>query len=1391
MNRDIKTFLSMVIIWPMVLLGIYGVPLPLYADPAPIFISSFTPSVGWAGTPSDDESGTLIRIRGQGFDSVPENNEVLFSPTDASGFPSVKAKVKDTLPYGAKYNFDRAIGSPGKAPGELTLIGNRATVAIHNNEVFVANTGNHRIEVFDTDGKYKRIIDLTIVHIDPIDGSVKFVTVAPGPRAIAIDAQGNVYVSGRFGLFGEAIGVYDKNGKFKDFIGKGTLKKAGDIGLNDKYLYVLDDGSGSDFPKLVVFDLKGSKQGSFSGIDEGWGPNVRIAVGPRGATSPSDAVYYISDSLNKTVYKYDFSVPLLQKFNFSEADSLGRVAVDKDGFVYVDLGSEGIVKMDANGKRIATVVPSLNLSNPPLRAIDADKKLYLVDISGCGCVKVFAPDKAGELLVFVPHGAKTGRIGVVRKTQTGIDKGFSLEYFRVLEGVDPVELTRIEANQGVSTYPFIAGKETLLCAQIKGAYGHPKIDKATIKVTTPDGKTFNQTAQREEIGPGGNCDFLEMSFIKKTAVHFHIPANKLNHPGQYTFEVKIERNGKLIAPWTKPWTKTIEFHKTEALDLLFVKVTDVPNAQWSQKPPFPWFDMTAFLRGIETFKRQFPVHDGGANVRFAGGIHKGFLTNGIQESEEGWLHTAVFDALWQWQLTKHPGFDPNNVVGLVEPSLYKGKKSLGGYTYGVKTVIVLFNKSRWGSTLSHEIGHTLGLVPAGKPNHVPAEGGSPSGVGHSQNETLKSEDSTIDGFPILAWNPMHDVVRSGEYAYSIMAAKGGTLNDNQEFFESKYKGTHVDYHVLCQKLATTACSPRSKKPSFGTSGSQKFIIIGLIGRDGAISVTDSFLTTADIPVSQTVVSSDYTMVFLDQYGKVLSQDGFSPRFDAFDIVPLQNASGVFDLERPFPNDTASVEIRLKGKVLKSLIVSANPPEVANVNANVSEFSLPKIIWKAADRDGDALTYFVHYSPDGGTTFMPIATGLTATEFIWDDALFPGSNNAIFKVIANDGFHRGEATSNGVDIRTKTPQPAIFSPIDGATFTEGRPIRLRGAAFDSEDGILSGSSLSWKLNGTIELGAGNALLVGDLPRQLTTGSVLLPLDVGQHTVSVFATDSDNNRVAKEVQIEIVSDTDRDGYSDAQEKQCGGNPYDPSVVCPVLKYVVKFVCGKSAGEAVARGEYFTAINVHNSMNTATRFTEKFSIALPGEQAGPVTQLFEAKLGPDQALEIDCRDILGRTATDADFSKGFAVLESTSELDVVAVYTAAGVSGQVETLEIKHALPRRGKGCPDVVVDSVEKPIWDAANHRSIIRATIKNIGTEPAAPTQAQVVDPNTPDSTGEPYNTVTPIPALAPRAASTITFYLPYWVYNNPTTTLEFTADYKNEIRECNKENNFEVFGDRG
>ena len=141
---------------------------------------------------------------------------------------------------------------------------------------------------------------------------------------------------------------------------------------------------------------------------------------------------------------------------------------------------------------------------------------------------------------------------------------------------------------------------------------------------------------------------------------------------------------------------------------------------------------------------------------------------------------------------------------------------------------------------------------------------------------------------------------------------------------------------------------------------------------------------------------------------------------------------------------------------------------------------------------------------------------------------------------------------------------------------------------------------------------------------------------------------------------------------------------------FEYAVKFVCGSPEVPVVAPGQYFTAINVHNPSPRPVYFRKKVAVALPSEKAGRVSKFFEAQLKSDEALEIDCQDIL-RHADQGGFLKGFVVIESPLELDVVAVYTAG--HPQVETMEVEHITPRASTTAQPVTPPSPPSPAGNA--------------------------------------------------------------------------------------------------
>lgn len=235
---------------------------------------------------------------------------------------------------------------------------------------------------------------------------------------------------------------------------------------------------------------------------------------------------------------------------------------------------------------------------------------------------------------------------------------------------------------------------------------------------------------------------------------------------------------------------------------------------------------------------------------------------------------------------------------------------------------------------------------------------------------------------------------------------------------------------------------------------------------------------------------------------------------------------------------------------------------------------------------------------------------------------------------------------------------------------------------------------------------------------------------------------------------------------------------------FEYAVKFVCGRSRGDVVAQGLYFTAINVHNPSDHGIGFRWKVAVARPGLEAGPISSFSSAKLGPDEALEIDCEDIRCESHLRDDFLKGFVVIQTVNvELDVVVVYTAAGtITEQVETIHLERVQPRSTfwvpppTGKPDLVPVADPKKGFCNRDRQGNLIVTVKNQGSADAGPSTTRVEF-----SPGGPVDIATP-PIAAGQSVDLPPVGMPAACFN-PDCNFRIVVDLNNDVDESDEMNN--------
>ena len=131
-----------------------------------------------------------------------------------------------------------------------------------------------------------------------------------------------------------------------------------------------------------------------------------------------------------------------------------------------------------------------------------------------------------------------------------------------------------------------------------------------------------------------------------------------------------------------------------------------------------------------------------------------------------------------------------------------------------------------------------------------------------------------------------------------------------------------------------------------------------------------------------------------------------------------------------------------------------------------------------------------------------------------------------------------------------------------------------------------------------------------------------------------------------------------------------------------YSVKILCVPMFGEAepaLVPGVYMTAVNVHNPWRQPVEIIKWVTLSPPQGEAPMIGERISDKLEPYQAFDIDCEHMVrefGLEGKQVPGGKGFLIIRSSRELDVVGVYTAeqmAGGRGVGMSLDVEYITPR----------------------------------------------------------------------------------------------------------------------
>jgi uncharacterized protein (TIGR03663 family) len=349
---------------------------------------------------------------------------------DFGAQPSALAPLVDPYEQGFRedWSSQQIIGSGlGAGPGQLTYPRNMAVAP--DGSVYVADSGNHRIQVFDAAGNFLRQWGSSCeLYVEGLPGCVDPDGAGPlqvgdgqlrEPWGIALGPDGNVYVAD---TWNHRIQVFDREGAFVDQWGVFATTGGEAIGSPAGFwgpravaldaagnVYVTDTGN----KRIQVFDAQGSFLAQYGGggvVEGRFDEPVGLAITPRADGAPGGTLY-VADTWNRRIQKLevDFDDPLsdgepfisfvrewpVEGWSSQSVVNKPFVAVDSTGVVYAS-DPEGfrVLAWDSEGQFKATFglygSDAQSFALPSGIAVGQDDLVYVADADNHR-VMVFAP----------------------------------------------------------------------------------------------------------------------------------------------------------------------------------------------------------------------------------------------------------------------------------------------------------------------------------------------------------------------------------------------------------------------------------------------------------------------------------------------------------------------------------------------------------------------------------------------------------------------------------------------------------------------------------------------------------------------------------------------------------------------------------------------------------------------------------------------------------------------------------------------------------------------------------------------------------------------------------------------------------------------------------------
>ena len=688
-----------------------------------------------------------------------------------------------------------------------------------------------------------------------------------------------------------------------------------------------------------------------------------------------------------------------------------------------------------------------------------------------------------------------------------------IKYEPILAGtklkVDGMEVT--QAIQSLNNdVPLIAGKRTVVRAylhvegpskEIKNVRGH--LHAARPDLSSPGGAytveslneitldtTTDTKAKRRDLNKSLNFE-LPPEWITKGKIHLGLVKFSVEGHGLF---LSCEGCASLMPPITEPVTAVFRsFEEAPPVRLRIARVaynTATPTGTTTHQAGQNHVDhLTSWLL------RAYPTHQVDSTARtlttFGSLPQCGDVNNALSTARSLDLKNKSVDkrAHYYGIVTNAGGFMRGCSNGI--PS-----SEASGPT-GVPGTTDWDTDGSWGDWYgAHELGHSYDRR---HPGYCDGQGKDDKAYPYA-NGLISGADEKYFGFDVGdATLTIARQVYDPAVWTDVMTYCG-----NEWISDYTYKGLKAELKSL-ETRHSRASTRLTRADSEDT-----ILIQGIMNLTAETVRLGTFLRVSGLPLSLRPAAGEYRIELLDAAGGLLAEYPFEPKLDT-ETREGEDQIAMLSEVVLYVAGTRRIVISKSRVELASREVSENAPAVRISKPDPGttlDGSTAALEWEARDEDGDALTFTLLYSPDGGKSWQTIAVGVEGNRHPVNLNELAGSDTALFRIIASDGVNTASDDLDGpVRVPFKSPRVRIVSPPDASRFLTTQTVVFVGEANDLQDGLLSDGALQWSSDRQGVLGYGRSLGV----------SGLVP---GKHTIVLAATNRQGKTGQASVTLEVT-------------------------------------------------------------------------------------------------------------------------------------------------------------------------------------------------------------------------------------------------------------------------------